>query len=103
MYHGTKDTFGESIKVKGFEASKNGRLGPGVYFTTTFVEARKIAEFKFGKNGVVIECRAVAYKSLGNEKSINELLAWQKDNIEFCKTNADKGIHPKWANNDDFK
>uniref|UniRef100_A0A3B3SYD0 Uncharacterized protein n=1 Tax=Paramormyrops kingsleyae TaxID=1676925 RepID=A0A3B3SYD0_9TELE len=41
MYHGTTGTAALSIKKHGFQRSKDGMLGPGVYVSRSFDKARR--------------------------------------------------------------
>jgi len=56
LYHGTKYDAALSISKTGFKPSKDGCMGPGVYFTPIFDDAASIAK-RWNADAAVIECR----------------------------------------------
>lgn len=74
LYHGTKRKYAQSILNEGFTPSDQGRIGGGVYCVKDYDIAKKIAEYKFGSDGVVIMCIAeVDYTKFNKEDSVGEL------------------------------
>ena len=58
LYHGTKYEYALSISKSGFIPSKDGCLGPGVYFTPDLEVAKDIAKGRSGGAvAAVLECR----------------------------------------------
>jgi hypothetical protein len=73
------------IVQTGFKPSAQGRIGPGVYFTLDFNEAKEIALYRFtGEQPVVIKSIAeVDYRKFSRKDSIEELLKKQKECFKF--------------------
>lgn len=105
VYHGTKKEYADLIVKDGFKASAKGRIGPGVYFTLSFGEAKKIAEYRFPQQEpVVIECRAIVqYNQFRYDDTPEEVERKVREWKVFNKQTAGSGFHPPWANNEVFK
>ena len=83
VYHGTSKDYAKSIESSGFIASKDGRWGQGVYMTTTFGQAKKIAEYKFAGNAAVIEAISMVHIPMFKETDPIEVqVIWFHKNAE---------------------
>ena len=96
--------FATKIEVGGFKPSTDGRLGPGVYFTTIFDEAKNIAQYKYGKEGVVIESRVMRNIPIFDPKqTLEKMLKWFDKNEKYRTESVVDSIHPEWARNQEFE
>ena len=96
LYHGTKVDNTSGIASEGLKPSKNGRLGPGVYFVESYSEAISIAKHRDREDGnvsVVLECTVSLGQmaNLCNVRDSWELQSWQG------RYHSAKAVHPPWA------
>jgi len=91
MYHGTKKDIKHLISANGMKASGGGRLGPGIYATTTLEAARTVAKHFHGdKAGIIVTLEV----NLGNCKEMwdAEEGDWDEGGIwDSCYAR-----HPPW-------
>lgn len=91
MFHGTKKIHKDSILANGMKGSPGGRLGPGVYATTSLEAARKVANTFHGAGaGIIVELEV----NLGNCRQMwdQEQNNWQ----EGGKWDSCYAKHPPW-------
>lgn len=99
LFHGTNPANAGSIDRNGLMSSRQGRLGPGIYFAEKAI-ADKVAR-SWGYGSYVIEIEL----DVGNMKRLSENEAdpdgdWQYDGYDTCHA-----IHPPWegVTNHSFK